>query len=104
METSLCFFSHVDIKRISKALDCHLRNLIYNIINENQVVHVNKMLLSEGGRLVSLVLEITNSLDTKSFVMDVDIEKAFDHINQSLLLCVFKKFGFGSEFIKSRKP
>ena len=36
--------------------------------------------------------------------MDVDIEKAFDHINQSLLLCVFKKVGFGSEFIKSRKP
>ena len=32
--------------------------------------------------------------------MTVDIEKAFDSINHSFLMCVFKKFKFGNDFRK----
>ena len=32
--------------------------------------------------------------------MTVDIEKAFDSINHSYLICVLKKIGFGKEFRK----
>ena len=32
--------------------------------------------------------------------MTVDIEKAFNSINHSFLMCVLKKFGFGSDFRK----
>ena len=32
--------------------------------------------------------------------MTVDIEKAFDSINYSSLICVLKKFGFGNDFQK----
>ena len=32
--------------------------------------------------------------------MTVDIEKAFDSINHSFLMCLLKKFGFGNEFRK----
>ena len=56
-------------------------------------------LLSESGRLISDVLEITNSLDIEGLLMTINIE-AFDSINHSFLMCVLKKFGFGNEFRK----
>ena len=51
---------------------------------------MNNRFISEGCRLVSDVLEITNSLDIEGDLMTVDIEKAFDSINHSFL-CVLKK-------------
>ena len=32
--------------------------------------------------------------------MTVDIEKAFDSINHTFLMCVLKKFGFSNDFRK----
>ena len=76
------------------------KNIISTIANENQVACVNNRIVREGGQLVSDVFEITNSLDIGGFLMIVNIEKAFDSINHSFLLCVLKKLGFGSEFIR----
>ena len=69
-------------------------------MNENQGACVNNGFISESRRLISDVLEITNSLNIEGLLMTVDIEKTFDSINHSLLMCVLKKFGFGSEFRK----
>ena len=69
-------------------------------MNENQVAYVNNSFISESGRLISDVLEITHSLDIEGILMTVDIEKAFDSINHSFLMCVLKKFGFGNDFRK----
>ena len=56
------------------------------IVNENQVVYVNNRFISESGRLTSDVLEISNSLDIEGLLMIADIEKAFDSINDSVLM------------------
>ena len=69
-------------------------------MNENQVAYVNNRFISESGRLISGVLEITNSLDIEGILMTVDIEKAFDSIDHSFLMCVLKKFEFGNDFRK----
>ena len=61
------------------------------IVNENQVVYVNNRFISESGRLTSDVLEISNSLDIEGLLMIADIEKAFDSINDSVLMCVCVK-------------
>ena len=61
-------------------------------MNENQVTYANNS-ESESGRLISDVLEITNSLDIEVLLMALDIEKAFDSINHSILMCMLKKFG-----------
>ena len=70
------------------------------LANENQVAYVSNRFISESGRLISDVLEITNSLDIEGILMTVDIEKAFDSINHSFLMYVLKKFGFSKDFRK----
>ena len=69
-------------------------------MNKNQVAYVNNRFINESGRLISDVLEITSSSDIEGLLMTVDIEKAFDSINHSFLISVWKKFGFGNEFRK----
>ena len=88
------------MKLISKVLASQLKSVISSIANENQVAYVNNRFISESGRLISDVLEITNSLDIEGLLMTVDIEEAFDSINHSFLMCVLKKFGFGNAFRK----
>ena len=88
------------MKLISKVLASQLKSVISSIVNENQVAYVNNRFISESGRLISDVLEITNSLDIEGLLMTVDIEEAFDSINHSFLMCVLKKFGFGNDFRK----
>ena len=44
--------------------------------------------------------EITDSLNIEGLLMTVDIEKAFDSINHTFLICVLKKIGFGNDFQK----
>ena len=88
------------MKLISKVLASRLKSVISSTVNENQVAYVNNRFISESGRLISDVLEITNSLDIEGILMTVDIEKAFDSINHSFLMCVLKKFGFGNDFRK----
>ena len=85
------------MKRISKVLTGRLKSVISSIVNENQVPYVNNRFISDNGRLISDVLEITNSLDIEGILMTVDIEKAFDSINHSFLMCVLKKIGFGNQ-------
>ena len=47
-------------------------------MNENQVAYVNNRFVGECGRLISDVLEITNSLDIEGLLMKLDIERAID--------------------------
>ena len=75
----------VDMKLISKVLTSLLKSVIFTIVNENEVAYVNNRFISENGRLTSDVLKITNSLDIEELLMTVDIEKAFDSINHSIL-------------------
>ena len=55
------------MKLISKILASRLKSVIFTIVNENQVAYVNNRFISESGRLISDVLEITNSLDIEGY-------------------------------------
>ena len=91
---------NIDTKLISKVLAGRLKNVLPSLITSHQTAYVNGRFISEGGRLISDVLEICDKLQIKSFLMTVDIEKAFDSINHCFLIKVLEKYGFEKDFIK----
>ena len=44
-------------------------------------------------------LSVTRNLKTKTYLVRMDIENAFDSLDHSFLISVLKKFGFGENFI-----
>ena len=86
------------MKLISKILASCLKSIISTTVNENQVAYVNNRFINESGRLISDVLEITNSFDIEGILITVDIEKAFDSINHSFLMCVLKNLNLAKIF------
>ena len=91
---------NVDAKIISKVLAKRLKNVLSPLISDNQTAYVNGRFFSEGGRLISDILEISDMLSLKGLLLTVDIQKAFDSVNHQFLILVLKKFGFGNTFIK----
>ena len=60
-------------------------------MNENQVAYVNNGFISEGGRLISDVHKIPNSLNVEGLLMTAN-KKAFESLNHFLLMCVSKNW------------
>ena len=56
--------------------------------------------ISEGGRLISDLLEMSEVLNKEGFLVAIDIEKDFDSVNHHFLITILEKIGFGTEFIE----
>ena len=92
----------MDAKLISKALAERVKNIIPSLVSNNQIAYVNNRFISEVGRLISDILEMTKSLQIDGILMtvDIDIEKPVDSVNHVFLISVLEKFGFGKDFVK----
>ena len=53
---------NVDTKLISKVIATGLKKNLNNLINEYQITYLNNRFISEGGRLISPIVEITDLL------------------------------------------
>ena len=91
---------NIDTKLISKVLAGRLKNALPSLISSDQTAYVKGRFISEGGRLISDVLEICDKLQIKGFLTTVDIEKVFDSINHCFLINVLEKYGFEKDYIK----
>ena len=91
---------NVDVKLISKALAERLKNVLPEIMSPNQNAYVKNRCISEGGRLISDLLEMSKVLNKECFFVTIDIEKAFDSVNHHFLIVILEKIGFGTEFIE----
>ena len=83
MEAS--FLLNVDVKIISKALSKRLRNDLLSLRSDNQSAYVDRRLISECGRLIVDVLQITAALKLNGMVVNLDIQNIFDSVNHQLL-------------------
>ena len=87
------------MKIISKVLSTRIKNVLPCLISSNQTAYVKNRFISEGGRVISDILEIPSSLALESSLVTVDIENAFDSVNNCFLLQVLRKFVFGIDFV-----
>ena len=91
---------NIDTKLISKVIATRLKKILNNLISENQIAYLNNRFISEGGRLISDIVEITDLLHIKGILLTVDIEKAFDSVNHLFLVSALEKYGFKNDFIR----
>ena len=91
---------NVDVKIISKALSERLKKVLPSLISDNQSAYVEGRFISESGRLISDVLEVTDMLKLNGLLLTVDIQKAFDSVNHQFLILALRKYGFGKNFIR----
>ena len=94
---------NTDMKIISKVLSTRIKNVLPFLISSSQTVYVKNRFISESGRAISVILEISNLFVLKGFLVIVDIEKAFDSFNQCFLLKSIHKFGYGIDFVSCIK-
>ena len=66
---------NVDYKIIAKALATRLKETLPKLISFQQTAYVRNRFIGEGGRLISDILEMSESLNLKGYVVTVDIKK-----------------------------
>ena len=72
-----------------------------NLINKNQIVYLNTIFISEGDRIISDIVKITDLLQIEGILLTVDIEKAFDSFNRLFLVsAALEKYGLKNDFIR----
>ena len=91
---------NIDTKLFSKVVPTRLKKILNKLISENQIAYLNNRFISEGGRLISDIVEITDLLHIKGILLTVDIEKAFDSVNHLFLVSAIEKYGFTNDFIR----
>ena len=68
---------NIDAKRFSKVLAERLKKILPSLISKTQTAYVKGRFISD--RLIS-ILEISDNLKIKGFLMTLDIEKAFNSV------------------------
>ena len=91
---------NIDTELTSKVIAIRLKKILNNLIIENKIAYLNNRFISEGRRLISDIVEITDLLQIEGILLTVDIEKAFDSVNHLFLVSALQKYGFKNDFIR----
>ena len=70
------------------------------MISSKQIAYVASRFISEGGRLISDILEMTDILNMEGHLLTIDFDKALDSGDHSFLLAILEKYGFKKNFLR----
>ena len=71
-------FLNTDVKILSKVLAQRLKKILPFLISANQSANVDGRFISEGGKLISDLMEINYTLKLDGLLATIDIHKTFD--------------------------
>ena len=76
-----------------------LKKVLPNLISSQQTAYVAQRCINESGRLISDLLSVTKKMKVKGYLVTINIEKAFDSLDDTFLISALETFGFGKAFI-----
>ena len=86
----LISFLNIDTKLISKVIAIRLKKILNYLINGNQIEFLYNRFISEGGWIISDIVEITDLLQSEGIMLTVNIEQSFDSANHLFLVSIYK--------------
>ena len=87
---------NTDVKILSNVLAQSLKKAL--LISANQTANVDGQFISEVGRLISDLLEISDTLKLDGLLATIDIQKTFDSEDHSFLISTLERLG--NRFVK----
>ena len=76
-----------------------MKKVLPNLISSQQTAYVAQRCINESGRLISDLLSVTKKMKVKGYLVTINIEKAFDSLDDTFLISALETFGFGKAFI-----
>ena len=86
---------NTDYKIITKLLASRLKNVLPDVINEDQVAYLKGRYIGQNIRLIFDILEYTKENKIPGILTFLDFEKAFDTINWEVIQDALNTFGLG---------
>ena len=91
---------NVDAKSSFKILATRTKKVISQLISSDQIACVPDRSIGESVRLTSDVVEYMKASELPGYLISRDTENAFDSVDHTFLIAVWKKFGFGDDFMR----
>ena len=92
--------TNADYKILAKCLANRLSNVIKTCISEDQVGYIKGRNVSSTLRTIDDIIDYWNLKNKPGILLALDFRKAFDSISKQYMKYAFRKFGFGTDFLK----
>ena len=89
---------NIDYKILSKALALHLKEILPDIISEDQTGFMEGRSIASTLRKTIEVIEYTKKNHIPAMIMTIDFEKYFDRIEHSAIRAALNYFNIGPNF------